>query len=145
MRRLALFSILSFLMQACSSNGPTPKNEVQKMALAREGSVLSLVGGEAAALFAKRCATCHGLNGQGNGRTASNLPVRPRSFADRDWQRSVTDEHLHAVILGGGQAVGKSMLMPPNPDLRQQPATLNGLVQIIREFGKRGPESTIKP
>ena len=44
---------------------------------------------------------------------------------------------IRKVILGGGQAVGKSMLMPPNPDLKAQPAVLRALLEKVRGFGPK--------
>ena len=40
------------------------------------------------------------------------------------------------AIIGGGPAVGKSMMMPANPDLKDKPEVVEGLVRIVRSFGK---------
>ena len=87
-------------------------------------------------MFATVCATCHGADGTGNGPAAASLPTRPRDYTDPAWQASVTDDDLKKTILQGGQAVGKSPLMPGNPQLADQPAVLEGLVKIIRGFKK---------
>jgi hypothetical protein len=39
------------------------------------------------------------------------------------------------VILKGGGAVGKSPLMPSNPDLESKPAVVDELVKIVRGYG----------
>jgi mono/diheme cytochrome c family protein len=82
------------------------------------------------------CWTCHGKTGHGDGPAAPPEP-KPRSFGDKDWQASVTDQHLYNVILGGGAAVQKSPLMPPNPDLADKPGVVKALVQIVRSFGTK--------
>jgi cytochrome c553 len=91
----------------------------------------------ARAMFESICATCHGLSGQGNGQAASSLPVKPRNYTDAAWQASVTDDQIKQIIINGGQAMGKSPLMPANPELAKDPEKLDGLLKIIRAFGKK--------
>ena len=87
-------------------------------------------------LFAARCQMCHGPKGQGDGPMAAMLSPKPRSFAERAWQAQATDEHIAAIILRGGQAVGRSAAMPAMPELSQKPADLAGLVQWVRQLGQ---------
>lgn len=91
---------------------------------------------EAEETFSQRCATCHGTDGTGNGPAAANLNPKPRNYSDAQWQSTVTDDDLRKVIVKGGPAVGKSALMPPNPDLDGKPAVVDGLVAKIRSFKK---------
>jgi len=90
----------------------------------------------AAALFGQLCQTCHGPNGDGNGPVAASLPVKPRNYTDPAWQASVTDDQIKDIIVKGGAAVGKSAMMPGNPNLATDPDELNGLVKIIRGYKK---------
>ena len=90
----------------------------------------------AAALFGQLCATCHGPTGQGDGPAANSLPVKPRNYTDAAWQASVTDDQIKEIIIKGGKAVGKSEMMPGNPDMVDDPDKLAGLVKIIRGFKK---------
>lgn len=92
---------------------------------------------EARALYTKRCATCHGREGLGDGPASGMLNPRPRSFADAGWQTSVTDAAIEKIILEGGVAVGKSPLMPPNPDLADQKAVVAELRALVRKLGRR--------
>ncbi len=87
-------------------------------------------------VFSTRCATCHGQDGKGTGPAAAALNPKPRDYSDPEWQKSVTDEQIRKTIVEGGAAVGKSPLMAPNPDLANQPVVLDGLVKIVRSFGK---------
>lgn len=109
-------------------------------AVAGSGSSAAAAGsGEpppAEKMFMTVCATCHGQDGSGNGPVAESLNPKPRNYTDKAWQASVTDDDLKKIIVGGGHAVGKSPMMPANPGLKDQPEVLDGLVQIIRRFGK---------
>ena len=85
-------------------------------------------------MFATVCATCHGSNGQGDGPAAKALDPKPRNYTDAAWQASITDDQIKTTILKGGAGVGKSPMMPGNPQLEQEPEVLDGLVKIIRGF-----------
>ena len=89
---------------------------------------------EASALFSQRCTPCHGPSGGGDGPASASLNPRPRNFHDAAWQRSVTDEHLEKIIIGGGASVGKSPAMPANPDLQGRAAIVAGLRAKIRSL-----------
>jgi mono/diheme cytochrome c family protein len=91
---------------------------------------------EAETVFTTRCVVCHGPTGAGEGPTAAALVPKPRNFHDASWQTSVTDAHIEKIIVNGGPAVGKSPLMPPNPDLQAKPAVVGALREKIRNFGK---------
>ena len=91
---------------------------------------------EAAEIFKTRCSTCHGLEGKGDGAAAAALNPKPRSFADKEWHKTVTDEHIEKIIVGGGPSVGKSPLMPPNPDLAGKQEVVAALRAIVRKYGE---------
>ncbi|MGB1699357.1 MAG: c-type cytochrome [Nannocystaceae bacterium] len=81
-----------------------------------------------------RCANCHGEKGLGDGPGAVALDPKPRSFADRKWQATTTDDKIRTIIVEGGYAVGLSQSMTANPDLRSKPEIVEGLVKKIRAF-----------
>jgi uncharacterized membrane protein len=89
---------------------------------------------KATALFETVCATCHGPDGKAATPAAMALSPKPRAYTDGEWQKSVTDEHLAKVIVEGGPGVGKSPLMPANPDLAKQPEVVQALVKKVRSF-----------
>ncbi|MGE0871188.1 MAG: cytochrome c [Kofleriaceae bacterium] len=91
----------------------------------------------AAEIFKANCANCHGPEGRGDGPVAASMNPKPRDYSDAAWQASVTDDELKRIILKGGAALGKSAMMPPNPQLKDQPQVLDDLVKIIRGFGKK--------
>lgn len=90
---------------------------------------------EAKTIYTSRCATCHGTAGKGDGAAAAGLNPKPRDLSEAAWQKSVTDEHIEKIIAMGGPAVGKSPLMPPNPDLTSKPDVVKALRMIVRDFG----------
>ena len=91
---------------------------------------------EAKDIFQQRCVVCHGATGKGDGVGAAALNPKPRNYTDKEWQKTVTDDTLKKIIVGGGPAAGKSALMPPNPDLAAKPEVVAGLVGIVRGFGQ---------
>lgn len=106
-----------------------------------EGAQAATISPEAQAeadqLWNTLCSTCHGMNGEGDGPVAAGFPVKPRSFKDQEWQKSITDESIAKVIVEGGAAIGKSPLMPANPQLTGKPEVVQALVKKVRDLGKQ--------
>jgi mono/diheme cytochrome c family protein len=130
------------LLVGCSKNDePPPPTTGSPMAQPESGpkgkKAAGAVSEQAQQMFMTVCATCHGADGSGNGPAAETLNPKPRNYTDPAWQASVTDEDLRKTILLGGQGVGKSPMMPGNPQLKDDAETLDGLVRIIRGFGKK--------
>ena len=91
---------------------------------------------EAKQLFFTVCAQCHGHDGTGMGPAAESLNPKPRNYTDAAWQKTVSDDDIKKIILEGGQAIGKSAMMPANPNLVERPEVVSELVKIIRGFGQ---------
>ncbi len=89
---------------------------------------------EVGEVWVTRCATCHGLQGRGDGTSAGILATPPRDLANPHWQGSVTDEHIARIIVEGSGAVGLSQTMPANPDLGLRPGLVGALVGLVREL-----------
>ena len=49
---------------------------------------------------------------------------------------TVSDDKIRSATVDGGPAVGMSEAMPAYPELKTLPDTLDGLVALIRAFGK---------
>jgi len=88
-------------------------------------------------IFETRCYTCHGMKGLGDGPGSAALTPKPRNFTDPAWQASVSDDHINKIILYGGAAVGRSPMMPGNPDLIAKPEIVAALVQHVRSLGQQ--------
>lgn len=125
------------LLGACGKNEKPPPSS--NVSFTQESAPPSKQGaGDAARnYFAQTCALCHGMDGTGNGPAATSLNPKPRNYTDPNWQASITDADIKKIIVVGGQGVGKSPSMPPNPGLAGNDAMLDGLVKIIRGFGKK--------
>lgn len=93
------------------------------------------VSAEAEAKFTTICANCHGADGMANTPTGAALTPKPRSFTDKAWQKSVTDEHIALVIKNGGASVGLSPLMAPFGAMLSEDE-VKGLVAKIRGFAQ---------
>jgi hypothetical protein len=100
------------------------------------GAADSPAAAEAGKIFSIRCTPCHGSDGSGNGPAAAALNPKPRDYRSKEWQGTVTDATIEKAIVGGGPAIGKSPLMPPNPDLASKPEVVTELRRIVRSFGK---------
>jgi len=96
---------------------------------------LTAIPRSAVQYYKDKCLVCHGVTGEGDGEGSKELDPKPRSFRDREWQRSVTDDKIRNATLKGGPAVGLSEAMPAYPDLEGQDEKLEGLVALIRAFG----------
>jgi mono/diheme cytochrome c family protein len=89
---------------------------------------------EAKQIAQTRCAMCHGQAGKGDGPNGMTLNPKPQDLTTKEWQKSVSDAQVRSVILKGGAALGKSPLMPANPDLESKPAVADELVKIVRGY-----------
>ena len=76
---------------------------------------------EARWIYDTRCTWCHGTEGAGDGEGARDLAVPSGDFRRSERVAEDHGEYLEAIILRGGPAVGRSALMPPNPDLKAKP------------------------
>jgi cytochrome c551/c552 len=120
---------------ACAGKSePAPAAAPEKVAVAPAAAPAAAPTESAEDVFKNRCTPCHGADGKGDGPAAAALNPKPRNYTDLAWQKAVTDEQLKQTILYGGAAVGKSAVMPSQPDLESKPEVLDGLVKIIRGF-----------
>jgi hypothetical protein len=122
---VSLAAVVLFAAAACSRSQPR-----------RATLPPGVIPQESRDVFAQRCANSHGADGRGDGPAAPALNPRPRDYTDRAWQASVADDQIAAVIVDGGASAGKSTLMPPNPDLASKPDVVEGLVRIVRSYGR---------
>lgn len=95
-----------------------------------------LPSAEAEDIYRTRCAMCHGDSGHGDGPSARVLQPKPRDFGDKAFQAGTTDDAIAKVIVEGGEAVGKSAVMPKSPELAEKADVVKELVKRVRAFGR---------
>jgi len=137
--RIALACVVTLLFTGCSkpeTTGTTTTTSTTPTATTASAGPSPAVAAQD--LYKTRCVPCHGETGKGDGPGAAALTPKPRNYTDATWQKSVKDEDIKKTILYGGAAVGKSPLMPGNPDLDSpdKQAQLDALVAIVRGFSK---------
>jgi mono/diheme cytochrome c family protein len=126
--------LIALVAVACSKEPAASTTETPSGGAAPAASEAA---SEAKRLYGTVCATCHGETGRGDGMAAANLNPKPRNYSDAAWQASVTDAEIRKTILEGGLAVGKSPIMPAQPQLADKPAVLDELVKLVRSFAEK--------
>jgi len=97
------------LATACQRDAaPSPRDALQE-AFRENG--LTAVEAQGHRLFVARCATCHGMQGHGDGQNAYNLAPPPPDFQESLARLPVADRRR--VVEGGTAAIGRSSLCPP--------------------------------
>ena len=89
-----------------------------------------------AALYAQRCAMCHGDKGAGDGPVSATLPAdqKPRNLAEGAMKYATDDAKLKNLLHNGGAAVGLSVLMPAQSDLKDP--DLDNLIAFLHSLKK---------
>jgi len=127
MKPLILISLLAplslaFLPVSCGGGEELPPLDAASVAAGK-------------ALFeSEGCSGCHGATGKGDGAAAAALPVKPRNYTDKAWQKKTTDAEIKKVIKEGGEANGMNMMMAAYPHLTEE--QLGHLVTYIRSFAR---------
>ena len=124
------FILASLLVVGCSDK------QEQSPPATQDKPATSAAAQEARTTFDTLCSTCHGTSGKGDGVAAASLDPKPRNYTDKAWQASITDDQIRKIIVEGGPAVGKSPLMPPNPQFKDKPEVVDELVKIVRGFAQ---------
>ena len=142
--RSPVLALALVLVTACGKNDKPPAPTSGKPGATPESGPRTKPNGggltpaaEAADMFANVCAQCHGPSGKGDGMAAASLNPKPRNYTDPAWQAQVTDADIKKIILEGGQAVGKSAMMPAQGQLAGRPEVVDELVKIVRGFGPK--------
>ncbi len=65
-----------------------------------------------AEIHQKQCLRCHGKEGKGDGPASRVLKPKPADWTDPERMSELSDENLFQVIKEGGEAVGRSKMMP---------------------------------
>lgn len=80
-------------------------------------------------VFASYCVTCHGINADGNGRSARLYNPKPANLRMSD----KNDDYIRLIVKMGGEAIGRSKFMPPwGAELTDE--QMNDIVVYIRSI-----------
>ncbi len=135
--RLSARSVVVIAVLACApaTTACKSKPNASPPRIEADGAVVVTEAARAYArsVFALRCAACHGA--MGTGEKAAGVPVP--NFRDATWQSGITDAAIERIIAEGGLKVGKSPIMPANPDLATSSESLAAMRAHVRAFGGR--------
>ncbi len=84
-------------------------------------------------LYRNYCWQCHGMSGNGNGVNVRDMSVQPRDHTDAREMSARSDEELFKAIKEGGQAISKSVLMPPWDGVLSD-EEIHSLVEYLRQL-----------
>ena len=87
------------------------------------------------ASFDQICASCHGPAGKGDGAAAAALNPKPRDLSNKTYVSGLKDDYIKKLIKEGGQAVGKSPLMPPLGGALKDD-DIENVITYVRSLGK---------
>ncbi len=85
--------------------------------------------------FEQICASCHGTSGKGDGPAGAALSPKPRDLTDKKYMAGLKDDYIKKLLREGGQAVGKSPLMPAMGSALKD-ADIENIIAYIRSLGK---------
>lgn len=85
-----------------------------------------------AVLHGKYCAECHGASGKGD-IIVMHMDTPPKDQSDPAYMKTLPDAFLYLAICQGGEAVGRSFIMPAWGDLLSDQESKD-LVARIRSF-----------
>jgi mono/diheme cytochrome c family protein len=99
--------IVALLTSAGGTDSPSPP-----LSLLTHATVAPPPSGETTSSYMKRCSSCHGISGNGDGWNAVYLRSTPTPHANADSMRVRTDDRLYDGIHAGGRILGGSGDMP---------------------------------
>jgi mono/diheme cytochrome c family protein len=90
-------------------------------------------------IYEAKCKKCHGVDGDGKGRSGRSLKVvekdpKALELNDKAAMAKFTDEDMAKSIKSGGEAINKSKEMEAYPNLTD--AEIKSLVEYIKTFAK---------
>ena len=88
-----------------------------------------------ARVYAERCSSCHGEQGNGDGPTAPALVPRPRNFHDAAFWREHTVDQLRATV-----KKGKPGTMMPGFDGVLSDDEIDAVVRFVQHFDPGAPK-----
>ena len=92
-------------------------------------------------LYISYCITCHGKNGNGTGKRASNLNTPPSDFTSESFQKQTDGSLLYKIYFGHKDMPGFKKRIPGNDDVIEgtfgKTRSPGDLINYLRTFGKK--------
>ncbi len=88
----------------------TPPESYARLTNPLAGQAEAVTGGKT--IFETQCASCHGLQGRGDGLAAASLNPKPANLADKKMLDSLSDGYLFWRVSEGGMAAPFNSAMP---------------------------------
>lgn len=86
--------------------------------------------------YAKQCARCHGIKGDGGGEEAKGQKFPPADFTDRRFMAHCTDGQLFYQIMQGGEERSAMPAFGPESDMGWPEEKVWSMVAFIRRFAQ---------
>ncbi|HET7621942.1 MAG TPA: c-type cytochrome [Gemmatimonadaceae bacterium] len=126
--------VVAYLVAHDSSGAPRGDSaRAGYLSLVDNAATRPTVADDAAALYGRICANCHGRTGGGDGWNAVYLPLRPTMHADAKYMSTRSDRTLYDGIAAGGYILDRSNRMPPFGETLPS-AQIDSLVDYIRKL-----------
>ncbi len=87
------------------------------------------------AAFQQYCASCHGTAGKGDGPMGAAMNPKLKDLSGKAYNASLKEDYLVKLIKEGGQAVGKSPMMPKMGGVLKD-GEVTDVIAYIRSLGK---------
>ena len=92
-------------------------------------------------LYISYCITCHGKNGNGTGKRATNLNTTPADFTSASFQKQTDGALLYKIYFGHKDMPGFKKRIPGNEDVIEgsfgKTRSPGDLINYLRTFGKK--------
>jgi len=86
--------------------------------------------------FKGKCARCHGLDGTGRGKEATDQAIAPADFTDSEFMKSRTDGEFFYQILVGGEDKSAMPAFGPTSAAGWSEEKIWGMVAFVRRFSE---------
>ncbi|MBI2822659.1 MAG: cytochrome c [Acidobacteria bacterium] len=96
----------------------------------------ALAADDGAAVYKKMCVKCHGAEGKGDGPAAKMFKNQSMGdLSSKAEMGKLSDADLAKIVTEGGQAVGKSKIMPAHKDKLSE-AEIKAVVAYLKSLQK---------
>jgi len=93
-------------------------------------------------LYTAYCISCHGKDGRGTGKRATNLTTTPSDFTSASFQNQTDGSLLYKIYFGHSEMPGFKKRIPGNNDVIEgtfgKTRSPGDLINYLRTFGKKG-------